>query len=77
MTLAAVLPFTGNDLSDIPAGLRRMADEIEAGGDVHAVAWVADYGDSDIRCGALGALSEPGAQAHLLFAIAQRKLEGL
>lgn len=74
---AIVLQFPDRDLTDVPRTLRALADAIERGeyGDAHNVAWVVDCGDSRVACGLAGAAPEPEATAHLLFAIAQRKLE--
>ena len=72
-----ILRLPDRDLTDVPRALRALADAIERGeyGDAHNVAWVVDCGDSRIEVGMAGAAPEPGATAHLLFAIAQRKLE--
>ncbi|MCR4297380.1 MAG: hypothetical protein NUV75_01315 [Gallionella sp.] len=74
---AQLLAFPDRDLTDVPRVLRALADAIERGeyGDAHNVACVVDCGDSRVECGLAGAAPEPGATAHLLFAIAQRKLE--
>lgn len=72
-----LLKFPDRDLTDVPRALKALADAIERGeyGDAHNVAWVVDCGDSRVECGFAGADPLPGATAHLLFAIAQRKLE--
>lgn len=69
------LPVSG--LLDIPAGLRKLADDIEKGGygDTHNLAWVIDEGDGVISVGLLGQSASPGADTHILLAIAQRHLE--
>lgn len=74
---AVVLSLPDRDLTDVPRAMRALADGIERGeyGDAHNAAWVVDCGDSRVVCGLAGAAPEPGATAHLLFAIAQRKLE--
>lgn len=61
---------------DIPGALRELANSIEEGkfGDAHNLAWVIDQGQSDIAIGLLGKAISPGAEAHLLFAIAQQKI---
>lgn len=71
-----IVDFPGNDISDIPRGLRALADSIEAKGfgDAHHVAWVIDEGGT-IAFGMLGKCAEPGAVAHFLFALGQRELE--
>ncbi len=63
--------------NDIPGVLRLMADQIDRGeyGEVHNIAWVMDH-DGGVDAGLLGKAGEIGPTAHLLFAIAQRKLEG-
>ena len=72
-----VVQFPGGNLQDIPAGLRALADSIEQGDTVHNLAYVMDYGDNVMALGLLGGAAEPGAVSHLLFAVAQRRLEGL
>lgn len=65
------------DIADLARGLRAIADGIEAGDydDAHNLAWVLDCGNGRIEMGMLGRAASPGAEGHLLFAIAQRKLE--
>lgn len=72
-----VLSFPKGDVSDVSNALRSLADAIDDGeyGDAHLVSWVVDCGDGQISVGAAGVSASPGAEAHLLFAIAQRKLE--
>lgn len=67
------------DVGDVSRGLRHIADQIEHGdfGHAHNLAWVIDCGDSRIELGMLGHSAEPGPTAHLLYAIAQRKLEDI
>lgn len=67
------------DIVDLPRGLRALADEIESGkyGDAHNLAWVIDCGDGRIEIGMLGNTAQPGAEAHYLYALAQRKLENI
>lgn len=73
-----IVQFPGGNLQeDIPAGLRSLADSIEQGEAVHNIAYVMDYGDNVMALGLLGGAAEPGAVSHLLFAVAQRRLEGL
>lgn len=74
---AVVLRLPERDLTDVPRALRALADAVERGeyGDAHNAAWVVDCGNQRVGCGLAGAAPEPGATAHLLFAIAQRKLE--
>ena len=76
MTLKLV-EFPASGIIDVPTSLRNLADAIERGdyGDAHNVAWVVDCGDSHIEVGLSGRSESPGAVAHLLFAMAQRKFE--
>lgn len=71
-----VVELPAKDVSDVPRGLRQMADDIEAGKyeDVQ-LAWVMGCGNGEVTLGLLGKTASPGAEAHLLFAVAQRKLE--
>jgi hypothetical protein len=64
--------------TDVPNALRELANGIEAGefGDAHNMAWVMDCGDGRVEVGLMGRAPDIGPTAHLLFAIAQRKLEG-
>lgn len=67
--------FPERDVQDVPAGLRRLADEIERGErPASMLAWVADEGDGVIGLGLLGQTTEPGAVMHLLLAAAQKRL---
>jgi len=61
---------------DVPAALRKLADQIEAGefGGAHNLAWVIDEGDSELSIGLMGKAAAPGAEAHLLFALAQQTI---
>lgn len=63
---------------DIPASLRVLADEIEAGehGASHTLLWVIDAGKGQITMGLMGKSAEAGMTAHFLAAVAQRKIEG-
>lgn len=74
-----VIEFPGNDIGELPRALRSLADQIEAGeyGDAHNLAWVVDCGAGRIEIGLLGQTAEPGAIAHYLFALGQRKLESV
>ena len=66
-----------NDLRDMVAGLRRTADQIEAGEipAPHNVVRVLDEGNCKITCRLYGLAAEPAAVAHLLLGIAQHQLE--
>lgn len=63
-------------IRDIPTALRDLADSIEAGnfGAAINLAWVIDQGELGPAVGLLGKATAPGAEAHLLFAIAQHML---
>lgn len=66
------------NIGSIAARLRDLATAIEEGnfGDAHNVAWVIDCGGGNVQVGYLGrSPSVAGADAHLLLAIGQRKLE--
>lgn len=72
-----VVPFPYQNVGDVPVGLRRLADDIEAGKylDAHLCGWVIDCGDGRVEIGLLGQTAEPGAVGYYLFGLAQRKLE--
>ena len=76
MTLSVVQFPDSPAAQDIPAALRKLADGIEAGeyGDAHNVAWIIDCGDGRKEIGLLGKSPSPGAEAHLLFALAQHRI---
>lgn len=61
---------------DVPDALRQLAQAIEAGeyGDAHNLAWVIDRGTDIPAIGLMGKAAAPGAEAHLLFGIAQHLL---
>lgn len=70
---------TGN-LADVASRLRDLADAIAEGhfGDAHTLAWVIDCGNGHTEVGFLGRTpGVAGAEAHLLLAIGQRKLEAV
>jgi hypothetical protein len=73
---AVLLKLPEAHIGDVSGGLRRLADQIDAGeyGDAHAFAWVVDCG-GHIEVGMLGQTAEAGAVAHLLLALGMRKLE--
>lgn len=66
-----------SNTQDVPSSLRALADSIAEGnyGDAHNIAYIIDCGDDNLRTGLFGKSNEPGAEAHLLFAIGQRLLE--
>lgn len=70
-----VVEFPGSNLQDIPAGLRTLADSIEAGnfGEVHALVWVLDS-EGKVEVGFFGQSAGRGSEAHLLLGAAQAKL---
>jgi len=72
-----VINFPAKDTADIPNTLRTLADAIECGDYDNALylGWVIDCGGSRIELGLIGKATEPAAEAHFLFALAQRKLE--
>ncbi len=74
---AVLVEFPDRDVGDIPRGLRALADQIEAGeyGDAHNCAWVIDCGAGRVDLGILGSSPLPGADGHLLFSLAVRRLE--
>lgn len=76
---AVLLQLPNRDLRNIPFTLRALAEAVEQGkyDDAHSLAWVIDCGAGRVECGLIGSSLNPGAEAHLLFAIAQRRLEKL
>ncbi len=74
---AVLLQLPKSNIDDLPAGLRKLADEIEAGefGDGHFLAWAIDCGAGRIEIGGLGQSAQPGTEAYFLYGLAQRKLE--
>lgn len=72
-----LLELPVKDIGDIARGLRALADAVERGdhGEAHLFAWVCDGGAGRIDVGMLGQSPGAGADAHFLFALAQRKLE--
>lgn len=62
--------------SDIPNALRKLAQQIEDGEfeDAHNLAWAIDCGHSRIEIGLMGKFPSPGAEAHLLFTLAQHRI---
>lgn len=72
---ATLVEFPKTTLTDVPAGLRAMADAIENGeyGEVALCAWVLS-GDAELSVGLLGHSPSPAAEAHLLYALAQQTM---
>lgn len=76
LKVVELLPASG--LFDVVQGLRNLADQLEAEGrHVHNIAYALDFGDNEVTPGMLGQSAVPGAEAHILFAVAMRKLEQL
>lgn len=77
MTLNVVQFPENYTILDIPGGLRKLAEDIEAGDyvDSHNLVWAIDCGDGQIEAGLLGPAPEPAMTAHFLLCLAQRKLE--
>lgn len=73
-----VLTFPSTCATDLIGTLRLLADQIERGeySEVTNLVWVMEH-NGEVDLGMLGRAGEPGATAHLLLAIAQRKLEGV
>lgn len=67
------------DLSDIPATLRNLADEIEAGdyGTVVALAWVLDAEHANVEYGVIGQLSSPDATFIALCELGKHRIMGM
>lgn len=61
---------------DIPAALRILADNIEAGehGEAHTLLWIIDAGDGQINLGLMGKAGEAGLTAHFLASAAQKRI---
>ena len=74
-----IVKFPENGLVSVSKGLRNIADGIDLGeyGDAHNLAWIIDEGEGMVSFGMLGKSQSSGAEAHLLFSIAARKLEEL
>lgn len=71
-----VVELPTHSVKDIAGGLRRLADEIEAGKylDAYNVVWIVDCGKARVEFGMLGHAAEPGAVVLLLMEIAKQKL---
>ena len=71
-----VITFPGAQVSDIPACLRDLAENIEAGnfGEAIALLWVLDCGDGQVEVGLSGRAGEPAPTAHFLAGAAQKRL---
>lgn len=62
---------------DIPASLRNLADEIEAGefGAVLRLAWTIEQENGNIDVGLMGQCSDPAPITYMMFGMAQRRVE--
>lgn len=71
-----VVELPTHSVGDVSGGLRRLADEIDAGkySDAYNVVWIVDCGNANIEFGMLGQSAEPGACALLLLELAKYKL---
>jgi hypothetical protein len=71
-----VVQLPTHSLGDVSGGLRRLADEIDAGKyrDAYNVVWIVDCGSGTIALGMLGQSAEPGAVSLLLMKLAERKI---
>lgn len=75
LRVVELLPTSG--LLDVVQGLRNLAAQLEEEGRfAHNIAYTIDYGSQEVAVGMLGQCQTPGPEAHLLFAIAMRQLEG-
>ena len=72
-----VVQFPELSMQSVPDGLRKLADQIDAGefGDAHNLAWVIDEGEAALSVGLLGKCPEPAPTAYFLYGLAMRKLE--
>lgn len=61
---------------DIPAALRKLADEVAEGnfGDAYNLVWAIDGGGGRLEFGLMGPAEAPGAQAHLLLSLAAHRI---
>lgn len=68
-----------NNIGELSRGLRKLADDIDAGkfGKASGVAWIITRGDGDIEFGHLGLLQSPRTQTYFLFGRAMRLLEDI
>jgi hypothetical protein len=73
-----VLSFPGkNAITDVPTGLRELADLIESGGfaDIQNLVWVIDRGHESVDVGMMGQAATPTQAAYFLLGVAMRNLE--
>jgi len=70
-----VVNFPGASCVDVVAGLRALADTLEAEGEhVHNAAYVMDKGDGNVQVGLLGQAPHPATTCHFLLAVGQHKM---
>jgi hypothetical protein len=71
-----VVELPVHSVGDIANGLRRLADDIDAGKyrDAYNVVWIVDCGSGKVELGMLGQSAEPGAVSLLLMKLAERKI---
>lgn len=71
-----VIQLPVHDIADVAGGLRRLADEIDAGKyrDAYNVVWIVDCGSGTVELGMLGQSAEPGAVSILLMRLAEQKI---
>ncbi len=72
-----VVEIESSAVFDVPASLRKLADNIEAGdfGSAYNLAWVIDCGNGRIELGVLGKLAEVSPTAYMLFGLAKHRIE--
>lgn len=73
-----LLKFPRANVQDIPAMLRKLADDIESErlGPVCKIAYVMDMTDGNVEVGLAGESASPGAEAFLLLACGQKHILG-
>lgn len=73
-----VVSLPSHNVSDISGGLRRLADDIDAGKfrEAYNVVWIIDCGSGTVQTGMLGKSAEAGAVALLLMKLAEHKIIG-
>lgn len=71
-----IVDLPAHNIWDISGGLRRLADDIDAGKyrEAYNVVWIVDSGSGKVEFGMLGNAAEPGATVLLLMRIAEQKL---
>lgn len=72
---AKLVELQAPNIGDLSAGLRRLADAIDAGeyGDAKRVAWVIEA--DDITTGMLGRSASALSEGHMLLSLGMRQLE--